>query len=152
MFGLYFLVAIATQFIAGIQPVGLTTLKTELSIETSFSSISNLKIGSPVTIRGELIGTVSKIEKIEKQLEKGHSRKNKNDSYFVQLQINNPSCISDTSIALVATPVVTNSSKKQSVIEILTPQSTSNSQRPLEKLRGFSSYKEFWLASDIKSL
>ena len=64
MFGLFVIISIASHFVTGINVTSIVEQPSPVVLETSFSSVNGLKVGSPVTIRGELIGEVLKIDDV----------------------------------------------------------------------------------------
>ena len=150
MFGLFVIISIATHFITGINPAYVPEQPSNIVLETSFSSISGLKIGSPVTVRGELIGEVLKIDDLDKK--KNETSGNRSSSINVQISLKTSEFLSNSAIALIATPMSPSGVRQQSVVEILLPNSNSKNQPLPSKIKGYSSYKEFWLSSDTKKL
>lgn len=150
MFGLIVLVSIVTHFVTGINVTDIAKEPSNIILETSFSSVNGLVVGSPVTVRGELVGEVLKIENINKNKNKNQSKQP--NSFNVQISLRDSGSVTSSAIALIATPMNPTGVKQQAVVEILLPAAASKKQFLSDKIRGFSSYKEFWLAADIKTL
>ena len=150
MIGIYFLVSILTQF----APQNLWLLDqspSEISVE--FQDIKNMKIGAAVLAEGELIGSVSEINTLDKSSTGLPTAALGKDSFEVKIKIapHHRALLKRGTIALIKTPYSISRSTPEIVVELLIPQNASSPNlRDGEILVGYSSFEEFWSADFSK--
>lgn len=143
MFGLYLLAAIATQLVTSAGHVSFDL--NEAEFVTHVPLLHGVKSGSPVTVKGELVGAVSSIEKV--------SSKNNSEVFKLNFKIGPKykNLVRNGAFALVTSPVAPNGIKDTGAIDLIIAQGKGSTKASASNvIPGFSSYKEFWNAHDVK--
>ncbi|MDR2338000.1 MAG: MCE family protein [Deltaproteobacteria bacterium] len=151
MFGLYLLVALVTQFAPEDKLVEISQVEIEKQVvQVSLSNVNGIKSGTPVTYKGQLIGTVLNIK--ENRIYNKSINSNKlTNNYSVEVSFNNKGIqLTSNTIALVVNRLASNSIEENKVIELLDSRNTSKTKPTNTKyIKGYSSYREFWMSKDV---
>ena len=150
MIGLYLLLTFMSQFVVGdIVNTLNDTSSSQTQVVINFKELNGLRVGAPVTMKGEMVGTVLSIK--GKQLAAAKDKKPTNkylkaSSHEITVSIKgNNSMLKEGLVALIASPLAIQETKAPSVVELLPPQEKTAKPLVSGKLNGFSSYKEFWM-------
>lgn len=134
-----------------------------IRLTISFDQLNGIKVGTPVIAAGQAVGAVDEIlpggghsssprdanrssSRSTLPAKGGHDYRGKHD-YKVVVSINQSvdSNVKEGTVALIASPLSTQISFKESVIELLPSRDTNG--RPLKdghSVTGYSSFEKFW--------
>ena len=129
-------------------------------LSVSFEKLNGIKVGAPVVVDGQLVGTVSKINQPgvnatdDSKLQKNDDKKaeeTKSSKVNVELSISEEhrELVRKGTVALIAAPASTTHAQKSrsSVVELIVPAATNVPvAEEGENLLGFSSFEHFWSA------
>jgi len=149
MFGLYLLVALVTQF-APEEHLPVTVAEIQKStVSIGLSAVSGIKAGTPVTYKGEVIGEVASIKE-NRVFNRSLNSKDLANNYLVEVSLNADSNIRSGSnvIALIAHRISDNELESERVIELF-DNKLSRSTKEAKYIKGFVSYREFWMSKDV---
>ena len=149
MFGLYLLVALVTQF-APEESLPVAAVEIQKStVSIGLSNISGIKAGTLVTYKGETIGEVESIKE-NRAFNRSLNSKDLTNNYLVEVSLNSDSNIKSGSnvIALVANRISNNDIENERIIELFDNR-LSRPAKDAKHIKGFVSYREFWMSKDI---
>jgi hypothetical protein len=151
MFGLYLLVALVTQFAPEDKLVAVEQVEIEKQVvQVSLSNVNGIKSGTPVTYKGQHVGTVLNIKE-NRIYTKSVNTTDLANNYSVEVSLNNKGVhLTSNTIALVVNRLAGNSIEENKVIELFDNRSTGKSKPTNTKyIKGYSSYREFWMSKDV---
>jgi len=149
MFGLYLLVALVTQFAPEEHiPVAMVEIP-KSTVSIGLSNVSGIKLGTSVSYKGEVIGEVASVKE-NRTFNRSLNSKDLANNYLVEVSLNSDSNIKSGSnvIALVAHRISDNELESEKVIELF-DNKLSRVNKDARFIKGFTSYREFWMAKDI---
>lgn len=143
MIGIYLLVALVSFFSPSSIPASFTSGPSHVAVQ--FEKLNGVKVGAPVLVEGQLIGTVSEISSVDREP----------TGYVVLVKIEpaHRALIRQGTVGLITSPLSTQRVRPETVIEFLVPTSAA---KPLlrdgESIDGFSSLVEFWSSGTSQHL
>ena len=149
MFGLYLLVALVTQFAPEEQlPVAVVEVP-KSTVSIGLSNVSGIKAGTCVTYKGDVIGEVANVRE-NRTFNRSLNSKDLSNNYLVEVSLSSDSNIKSGSniIALVAHRINSDELEGEKVIELF-DNKLSRAVKDTRYIKGYVSYREFWMSKDI---
>ncbi len=144
MIGIYLLVTFLSQMSSQDSWLAMGTGPTEVTV--SFAKSTPIPVGAPVVVEGELIGTVTAVDRQFKSRQVELVQRDKCD-VRVKIAPRHRSLIRRGTVALISSPLSVTRTKIETVVELLIPPA---GDAPLlqkdEKIHGYSSYEDYWAA------
>ena len=151
MFGFYLFIAIFADLSrVGLKPqsvIAHSPVESKVNVSVTFNELNDIKVGTPVFAKGEVIG---KVEKIEKTVSKNKQQKATVTKFNVALSLKNT--VSQSAIILQSTPASSQNIKPKTFLELLNlPSQSIKTISEGQQLLGFSSYEDFWRDEKLAS-
>jgi len=115
-----------------------------------FPGLNGIKVGDPVVVEGQLVGTVGKIETILSNNNASNNIRGKNiaEKYLVDISISTAfkNLVKEGSVALITSPLSTVGAQPENVVELFLPRNNTTALAEGAKIVGYSSFEAYWSA------
>ena len=151
MLGFYLLVTFFAQIALPSTPV-VASDANPVQVSVNFEKLNGVTVGSPVIADGQLIGNVSTIVSGDSKLAGKNKRSDSSDnSYLVQLKISpaHRALLRKGTVGLINAPLCNLRNSPDAVVELIIPSTNSAPLMDGEKIRGYSSFVDFWRTASI---